>query len=189
MINVLILLTFLIFTTLLFYIENIYILLFFLLINFIIDLFKKISIFEILNYNKNIFLFFILIIALINILLMTSLKETIIISIRLLLACNLTFTLRYFLPSYNLIKALEIIFIPLKIFKINTEKISIILNIGINFIPIFLQEFDKINASLAAKGVKNSILLKFKYVSKLLLPTIFKKTRELDYSLKSKNYT
>lgn len=185
--NALILILFLCLITSIFYIQNIYILFSFLLMFFILCFWCKISFFEILQYNKNIFLFFILIISLFN-LFFSSIYETLIIDLKLLIACNLTFFLRFILPTNKLIKALEIILTPLKIFKINTEKLSIVLNIAINFIPIFINEINSIDASLTSKGIGKNFILKIKYIAKLLLPTIFYKTKLIEYSLKSKNY-
>lgn len=91
------------------------------------------------------------------------------------------------MPTYKLLNAIETLFKPLRIFKINTSKLSIVLNIGINFIPILINELNEINALLISKGVTN-ISSRFKYISKLILPTIFKMTMNLDYSLKAKNF-
>lgn len=185
--NSLILLLFLTTITSIFYIQNIYILFSILIINFIICFFSKISFLKILDYNKNIFLFFILIISIFN-LFFSSIYETLIIDFKLIIACNLTFLLKFLLPTNKLIEAFEILFTPLKIFKINTEKLSIILNIAINFIPIFINEINSINASLTSRGIEKNFVLKIKYIAKLILPTIFYKTKLIEYSLKSKNY-
>ncbi|MCI8276473.1 MAG: hypothetical protein HFJ46_00800 [Clostridia bacterium] len=184
--NAFILILFLILTSSIFYIQNIFILLFSLLLTFLIYIFLKISIIEILNYNKHIFLFFILIVTAFN-LLLDNFVNTLIIDLRLLVACNLTYIIRFILPTYKLLNAIETLFKPLRIFKINTSKLSIVLNIGINFIPILINELNEINALLISKGVTN-ISSRFKYISKLILPTIFKMTMNLDYSLKAKNF-
>lgn len=169
-----------------FYIQNIYILFSFLIIFFILCFKLKISIYQILNYNKNIFLFIILIISFFN-LIFSNIYYTFIVDLKLFIACNFTFLLKHIFPTDKLIKALEKILLPLKLFKINTEKISIILSIAINFIPIFINEITTIDASLTSKGTKNFIL-KFKYITKIILPTMFYKTKLIDYSLRSKNY-
>ena len=185
--NAAILLSFLCLITSIFYIYNLYILFSILLLNFIICFFYKISIAEILYYNKNIFLFFILIISIFN-LFFSSIYETFIIDLKLIIACNLTFLLKFILPTAKLIQALEVLLSPLKILKINTEKLSIIINIAINFIPIFINEINSIDASLVSKGVEKNLILKIKYIAKLILPTIFYKTKLIEYSLKAKNY-
>jgi len=79
-------------------------------------------------------------------------------------------------------------FTPLKIFKISPTDISLLINIAITFIPIFLREIEQSVLSLQNKGLKRYSIDNIKYTFKFLLTSIFKKTNSIELTLKNKNY-
>lgn len=88
----------------------------------------------------------------------------------------------------NILISLEKLFTPLKIFGISPTDISLLINIAITFIPIFLKEIEQSMISLQNKGLKRYSIANMKYTLKFLLISIFKKTNSIELTLKSKNY-
>ena len=117
-----------------------------------------------------------------------GLTESIKILIKLTLVCNLSFILSNILPSYKLTKTIETLLKPLSIFKIDINSISLIISIGITFIPILINHIYTIRISLVSKGIKYNSIKNIYYMFKTLIPNLFKKINEIDYSLISKGY-
>lgn len=184
-INILILFSFIILSFITFYINNAYYylsLLITLTLGFII---KKINIIDILKFNIYILFSFVLIIFIFNLIFM-DLYSSLNILIKLILVCNLSFILSIYLPSYKLINTINLILKPLSYLKINTNSISLIITIGITFIPILINEITKIRTSLVAKGLKYNSISNIFNMIKILLPNLFKKINEIDNSLAAK---
>ena len=183
--NICFLVMFLILSFTIFYINNYY---YYLGILFLIILFfiiKKTHIKDILKFNIYTFFSFTLIIFITNLFLM-SLYESVNILIKLILACNLSFILSIVLPSYKLIKTLDILLKPLTILKINTQTISLIISIGITFIPILINEIQKIRISLTSKGIKYNSIKNIFLMLKILIPNLLKKVNDIESSLIAK---
>lgn len=68
----------------------------------------------------------------------------------------------------ELLYSLDKLLIPLKILKINTKKIIFILTLSIKFIPIVIEEFNKIIKGLISKGIKKNKILVLKAI---IIPT------------------
>lgn len=183
--NICFLVMFLILSFTIFYINNYY---YYLGILFLIILFfiiKKTHIKDILKFNIYTFFSFTLIIFITNLFLM-SLYESVNILIKLILACNLSFILSIVLPSYKLIKTLDILLKPLTILKINTQTVSLIISIGITFIPILINEIQKIRISLTSKGIKYNSIKNIFLMVKILIPNLLKKVNDIESSLIAK---
>ena len=183
--NICFLVMFLILSFTIFYINNYY---YYLGILFLIILFfiiKKTHIKDILKFNVYTFFSFTLIIFITNLFLM-SLYESVNILIKLILACNLSFILSIVLPSYKLIKTLDILLKPLNILKINTQTVSLIISIGITFIPILINEIQKIRISLTSKGIKYNSIKNIFLMVKILIPNLLKKVNDIESSLIAK---
>ena len=130
---------------------------------------------------------FIILTSILN-LILGNLTEMILISLKLIIVCNITFIYKSALGTINIIQTIEKIFSPLKYIGISSSDISIIINISFISIPTFLKEIKVINHSLLSKGVKNFSISNIKYTAKLILISIFKKTNELEFALKSKGF-
>lgn len=183
--NICFLVMFLILSFTIFYINNYY---YYLGILFLIILFfiiKKTHIKDILKFNIYTFFSFTLIIFITNLFLM-SLYESVNILIKLILACNLSFILSIVLPSYKLIKTLDILLKPLNILKIKTQTVSLIISIGITFIPILINEIQKIRISLTSKGIKYNSIKNIFLMVKILIPNLLKKVNDIESSLIAK---
>lgn len=185
--NIAFLLLFFILTFSIFYIKNNKFLLFVLIYICFLFILEKVNFIKIIKFNIYSFVSFTLFITIINLFLM-DVYECINITIKLILICNLSFILSIILPSYKLTKTINYILMPLNLLKINTENINLIISIGITFIPIIINEFEKIRISLVSKGIKYNSFQNIIYTIKVLLPNLFKKINEIDYSLISKGF-
>lgn len=183
--NIFVLLIFIILSFSTFYITNIYFYISIFIILFLSFIIKKVSVKDIFKFNIYIMFSFVLVIFVFNLIFMTF-EETINIIIKLILICNLSFILTYYLPSYKLIQTINLLLKPLKLFKINTDTINLILTIGITFIPILINEIAKIRTSLLSKGIKYNSLSNMYNMIKILIPNLFKKINEIDISLVAK---
>ncbi|MCX4303423.1 MAG: hypothetical protein K1W33_07180 [Clostridia bacterium] len=184
--NLILLLMFILYTTSIFFVSNWIALLGFLIINLILIIALKIPFSRVLNNLYKIT--FIVAITFIFNILFGYLKEAILISVRLYLVCNITFIFTYKMGTTNILISLEKLFTPLKIFKISPTDISLLINIAITFIPIFLREIEQSVLSLQNKGLKRYSIDNIKYTFKFLLTSIFKKTNSIELTLKNKNY-
>ena len=182
MAKVLKLLTFLTYTIVVFFIDNYYILGACILLNMLIIGILKISFKKIL---KNLLFLsgFILITVLTNLVLGT-IREAILVGIRLIVVCNITNVFKYILSPMELTEAIKLLFYPIKIFGSNPEDVGIIVCMCITFIPILSNELTQIRYALSAKGVRSS-----KYVFKPFIYNVLKRTSEVSNSLKAKGYT
>lgn len=133
---------------------------------------------------------FILFIVLINIILMSK-ERAILIGVRLILVCNFTYTFtRNFTPE-QLSNSVEKILAPLKIFKVNTRDIGIMISIAVAFIPILRDEGNKIKASLKSKGFNVEGINMIKNINLILVPlivSILKRVGHIENAFKSKGY-
>ena len=168
-----------------FYITNKYLYLGIILFLFTIFIYKKIKLIDIIKFNINVTLSFILLITIINLFLM-DFNDAINITIKLFLTCNLSYILSIVLPSFELINIINILIEPLEKLKLNTQTISLILTISITFIPILINELEKIRFSLVSKGVKYNSIKNIYYTLKTILPNILIKVNDIDNSLISK---
>lgn len=185
--NAIILILFIAYTLGIFFINNIYCLLTLITLTLLFDIFYKISLKKIISYNLQLLIFFIFFTVLVNII-CNSFDNALQMTLQLILICNTTYLFRYIMPTIKFIESVETILYPLKIFKVNTRDIGIILNIAFTFIPIFLEEIDQIQNALVQKGLKKHSFANIKYTFKVLIPLLFKRTNEVDFSLKAKCY-
>lgn len=136
--NLIKLLVFLIYTVIIFLTSNYYILEAYLIINTLLMLILKV---KIKNATRNLWnlLPFIIFTSVINIWL-ADIKYAVLIAIKLLIVCNTTYIFTRVLNSTELANAVEKLFYPLRILKINPKDISLIICICIAFIPILSRE-------------------------------------------------
>lgn len=132
----------------------------------------------------------ILFVVLINIILMSK-DIAILIGIRLVLVCNVTYTFtRKFTPQM-LSNSIERLLTPLKIFKVNTRDIGIMISIAVAFIPILKNEGLKIRDSLKSKAFTTNGINMIKNINLILVPlivSILKRVEQIENALKSKGY-
>ena len=113
------------------------------------------------------------------------------IGVRLIIVCNMTYIFSRKMTPNKLKYVIETILKPLKIIKIDSKEIAIILCIGISFIPIIQKEIIELKYSLKSKGFRwnfKSFIKKPNYILAPLITSIIKRIGEIENSLSSKGY-
>lgn len=180
---------FLIYTVGIFFIDNYIAILGIILINILLMLIAKINI---KNAVKNLInlLPFIMLTSAINILLV-DLNFALLIGIRLLIVCNVTYTFSKTISFIEFSKVIEKIVYPLKIFKINQRDVGIVVTIALSFLPIIKSELQETRRILEVKGVRNSNINLLKNINIIFKPffvSILQRLNEIELTLKVKGY-
>lgn len=134
---------------------------------------------------------FIVFTGLINYILV-DLNVALLITVRLYLVCIFTYIYKTILTPIEISEAIQNICYPLKLIGINPKDISLIVSIGIAFVPIIQNELKQITYALKLKGVNLKsfhIIKNLQYILKPLLCSTLRRTNELEYALKLKGYT
>ncbi|MDR3342501.1 MAG: energy-coupling factor transporter transmembrane protein EcfT [Treponema sp.] len=119
--------------------------------------------------------------------LLGDIHEMVLVALRLLLVCTITYCFKRLVSSMELANAIETLCYPLKFCKMDPKDISLMVCICIAFIPILQRELEQIINGLKAKGMKIT-LQNTKYILKPFLYGIFKRTDEIADALKAKAY-
>lgn len=154
-------------------------------INLLLTIILKISIKEEISNIFGIILF-VIITAIINVI-VVDLKSGVMIGIRLLLVCNITYIFSRVINYTELAEAIEKIFSIFKILKINPRNISIMICISISFIPTIRKQIKQIKDSLKAKGMKIN-LQNSGLIFEPVIISLLKRVEEIESSLKAKAY-
>jgi energy-coupling factor transporter transmembrane protein EcfT len=129
---------------------------------------------------------FILFAAVIN-LILGSVMDSVWLSLRLFLVCNVTQCFRKSVSIGALGEALETLASPLRVFKVNSRDVGLVVCIAIAFIPVLRRDFGQIRMALRAKGMKVNFR-NFKYLVLPFFTGLFKRTSEIADALNSKGY-
>lgn len=187
--NVVKVIIFLIYTITIFFIKSYEVLAFILFLQILLMIIMKISIKEAIR-NIVTLLPFILFTVVIDIWIM-SVVEAILIGVRLIMVCNVTYLFGKTITASEIAKSIECLLFPFKWFKVNTKNIAIIISIAITFIPIIKQEWENIKYALVAKGFDTRFFNKVKHIDYLLGPlflSLLKRVDDIEYSLRAKGY-
>ncbi len=170
---------------LIFYINNFVMLFCLLILNISIMLIFKLNIFDFLK-QLLVLTPFLFITGLINFF-TSNLEYGLFILIRLIVAYSLTFTFIKMVTISEIANALEKLLFPLKIFRIDVSKFSLIISIGISVLPSLLDEFNQKLDCLKAKGFKINIFNMI-VIFRPLLISILLRTNEFEDALISKGF-
>jgi energy-coupling factor transport system permease protein len=129
---------------------------------------------------------FILLAALIN-LAAAGGRDAALVALRLVLVCNGTQLFRRVVNSTQLAGAIETLCRPLKIFKVDPRDISLMVCVGIAFIPVLRRDFNQINHALRAKAMPLRAG-NVKYLLKPFLYGILRRADEISGALNAKAY-
>lgn len=154
-------------------------------INLLLTLALKISIKEEIGNILGIIIF-VIITSIINAL-FVDLKTGIMIGIKLILVCNITYIFSKIINYTELAEALEKIFSIFKVLKINPKNISIMIYICISFVPTITKQIKQVKSALKAKGVKPSIK-NYNLIFEPVVISLLKRVDEIESSLKAKAY-
>ena len=129
---------------------------------------------------------FVLLAAIVNIVL-GYIEDAAYLSIRLVLICNITQCYKKVVSAENLANAIEILFTPLKVFKIEGKDIGLMVCISLAFIPVLRRDFAQIRTALRARGMKITIST-MKYLLKPFFIGILQRTDEISKAIRTKGY-
>lgn len=129
---------------------------------------------------------FVLFTFIINIFL-DSFTNSLWIGIKLILVCNVTFIYSYTTTILQIADTIKILFSPLKLFKINTDDIKIMVCISLSMIPILKQELYEIKNACKAKNIKFN-LKNIKYILSKLFLSMIKRVNQIEEALIAKGY-
>lgn len=183
------LILFLIYASLIFFINEYYLLGIIFLVNLFLMLILRVKASKAISFIIKL-MPFILFTGILN-LILGDLHLGIIITIKLILVCNITFIFSKNMTPKKIQTAIENIFFPLKVFKINPRNIGIMVSISIAFIPIMQSEIQNLKYSLKAKGFRLNLKNMIRKPEVALIPlitSILKKTDEIEQSMISRGF-
>lgn len=188
-INIVKFIFFLLYVISIFFIKNNIALIGALIINIVLILIYKINLKKLLN-NLSKILIFVLITALINVF-VVDINYAIIIGIKLILVCTITYIFSTTLSYMEFATVIETLAYPLKLIGLNPKDIGLLITIALSFIPILKEELSRIKYVLLVKGFKINtinILKNTNIIFKPLFVSIMERINEIEYSLKAKGY-
>lgn len=180
---------FLIYTVGIFFIKNYIILGIIAIFNISIMLTIKINIRTAIN-NLIKLLPFILFTIVINIL-FADLNFGILIGIRLILVCNLSYIFSKTMTYTEFGEVIEKLMYPFKIFGVNPKEVSLVITIALSFMPIMKNEFEQMKNVLKVKGIKPTNFNLLKNLSLIFKPffvSVLQRLNEIEMSLKAKGW-
>lgn len=183
--NVIIFLGFILYATLIFFINCNILLGMVLLINFLLLLICKIKpIDAIENIGK--LLPFILLTVVINCIL-ANYQYAFLIAIKLILVCNITYIYAQIITVRNLANTIKNLCMPLKLVKVDLEDIELLVCISLSMIPILRQEYGQLKEACLAKGMKMNIKNMKPVLTKLMI-SVMKRVNRIEESMIEKGY-
>lgn len=117
--------------------------------------------------------------------------ESILIGIRLVMICHITYLFGKTTTAMQIAKAIQMLLYPLTWIKVNTNNIGIMVSLAITFIPIIKKEIENIRYSLEAKGFHMSFVNQIKHINYIMGPlfySLLRKVSQIEDALKSKAY-
>ena len=183
--NSILFLSFVLYATLIFFINNYIGVLVVFLFNMIAMLcFKVKAIDAIENILK--LLPFILLTVAVNCLL-ANYEYAFMIAIKLLLVCNVTYIYSQTTTVRGIANTIKNLCIPLKLVNVNLEDIELLVCISLSMLPIFKQEYNQLKEACLAKGMELNIKNMKAILSKLLI-SVMKRVNEIEASMIEKGY-
>ena len=155
MIDSIILILYLLISFFIFLISNYSIFLVIFLLVILMMIIFRISIIKYLLFIKKSILFLIFI-FICNII-FSDLNNSLLVIIRLFLILNISFLISFYFNYSKINNSFYYLLYPLKIFKVDIKKISMIIAISLSFIPVFIDEIEIIKMSLLSMGLRFNI--------------------------------
>ncbi|MCI8309044.1 MAG: hypothetical protein HFJ45_02295 [Clostridia bacterium] len=176
---------FIVYSTIIFFLPNNKFILILILLNFLLMIFLK-------KYIKNIIINtlklvpFIIFTFIIN-LFMDNFINSIWIGVKLLIVCNITVIYANTNTILKIAETMQLLCSPLKIFKIDTNEIKILVCISLSMIPVLKNELYEIKYSCRAKNISFNIKNMKIILSKLFVSLIMR-ANQIEESLIAKGY-
>ena len=183
--NVIMFLSFVIYATFIFFINNYTLLLIVLLLNVLAMIIFQIHLRGTIRNLLKI-LPFVLFTVVINGIL-SGYEYAIFIGIKLILVCNITYIYSKTTTVRGIAATIKILCLPLKPIKINPEEIELLVCISLSMIPILKKEYSQLKEACIVKGIKiNSKNMKI-ILAKAMI-SIMKRVNEIEESIIEKGY-
>lgn len=109
------------------------------------------------------------------------------ISMKLILVCNATYIYSRTTTTFEIAETTKKICAPLKIFKINTDDIEVLVALALSMIPVLKKEAMDLKNACIAKNIDWNIKNMRIILSKFLI-SIIKRVNEIDEALMEKGY-
>ena len=133
---------------------------------------------------------FILFTSVINLILI-DLQSAILITVRLILVCNISYILSKTNTNLEFADVIEKILYPLKIFKVNPKDISLMISIALSFMPIMKEELLQMKNVLKVKGInatKINLIKNMNLIFKPFFVSVLQRVNEIEMSISAKGY-
>ena len=172
-----------------FLIPNIYILLGFATFNLLMLIIFRVNIIKTL---KNLYkiLFFAAFVFLFN-LIFDSVLSSLIVGFKILIVTNFAFIFSYIFSRTQIATGIGQLLYPLKLFKINTDNLVIVIVIALNFIPILAEEIKTLKCNLKIRNIKlnlKTLFTKSHIILTMFFAGLLKKADDLETVLLTRNY-
>ena len=181
---VVLILFFIIYYISVFLINNIYALLGFNIFNIFLMLIFKIKLKKVIKNLLNILIFTIFVFCF-N-LIFSSVLDSLIVAWKIIIVTNFAFIFSSKISKTSLASGLSKLLYPLKIFKIDTDDIALMLVIAFNFITIISEEIKTLKLALRARNVKlnlKTVFTKTHIIFILFFANLFRKVNYLEKTL------
>lgn len=111
----------------------------------------------------------------------------ILIGVRIIICYNITYIFSKSLTVFELADIIQKLCYPLKLFKVNTKNIGIMVGVSLCMIPILKNEILTLVKAMKSKG-KTMKLNSFVIIMKPMLISVLKKTSQMEKTLMAKAY-
>lgn len=180
-------LLFIAFSLFIFITYNIYVLVGFTISNILLHFIFKISPKKAL---KNLFkIFFLIIIIFLFNLIFDNLINSLIVSYKVLIVANGAFIFSKVITPTRLANGFKQLFLPLKLFKVDTNNLALMLTIALNFIPIISYDITTLKQTLKARNVKLNLKTLFTQSHLLFVmffANLFKRVDDLELVIRAR---
>lgn len=183
--NIIIFLSFILYSSFIFFINNNIFLIGILLFNILAMACFRVNLRDALR-NLCKILPFILLTVVINLVLSTY-EYAIIVDIKLILVCNITYTYSRTTTVKGVANTVKVLCMPLKLFKINPEEIELLVCIALSMIPILRREFNQLKDACIAKGIDVNVQ-NMKIILTKFMGSLMKRVNEIEEAVMEKGY-
>lgn len=173
-----------------FLIKNLWVLLGFTIFNLLLLILLRISLRKLLKSTFAI-LPFLIIVFLFN-LIFDGVVDSLIVVWRIFIVTNFCFIFSVNVSPANLANGFSILLYPLKIFKVNTARIGIMLTIAFNFIPILRSKASGIKKTLKVRHAKitpKNLVQMLTFMFSIFFLELVKMSNELERAMLARNYS
>jgi len=114
----------------------------------------------------------------------SGLDEALLFSARLALVVHLTFIFSQKLSVLQFARGIEVLLWPLRVFKLNTRHVSLVMAISVSFIPVLRDQYIDIRQAMNARGKRRGLSL----FMRLFMFKIVYRASVLALTLEAKGY-